>query len=152
MTAQFTRTFQFSKSRQDFFFSPNLIHTAVIFSRKTHFSVKITFFDGFNEFRDDLYTKYDGNFTGNTNLMVLILESWCISYIFMFFYIIQCKMPKKLPISMMKNSVVIPEEHKIAKKASPWVSHVREWSKAHNKSSFSSLKEPDCKNSYHSKK
>jgi len=53
---------------------------------------------------------------------------------------------------MMKDSVVIPEEHKIAKKASPWVNHVREWSKAHNKSFFSALKEPDCKSSYHSKK
>ena len=61
-------------------------------------------------------------------------------------------MPKKLPISMMKDTVVIPEEHRIKKKASPWVNHVREWAKAHNKSFFSSLKEPDCKNSYHSTK
>ena len=61
-------------------------------------------------------------------------------------------MPKKLPNSMMKDTVVIPPEHKIAKKASPLVNHVREWAKAHNKSFFSSLKEPDCKNSYHSTK
>jgi len=61
-------------------------------------------------------------------------------------------MPKKMPISMMKETVEIPAEHKIGKKASPWINHVREWSKAHNKSFFSALKEPDCKNSYHSKK
>ena len=61
-------------------------------------------------------------------------------------------MPKKMPISMMKETVVIPAEHKIAKKASPWQDHVREWSKAHNMTFFKSLKEPDCKNSYHSAK
>ena len=58
-------------------------------------------------------------------------------------------MPKKLPFSMMKETVEIPVEHRIAKKASPWQDHVREWSKAHNMTFFKSLKEPDCKNSYH---
>ena len=33
-----------------------------------------TLFDGFNEFRSDVYMKNDGNFTPDTNLMVLILE------------------------------------------------------------------------------
>ena len=61
-------------------------------------------------------------------------------------------MPKKLPISMMKDTVLIPEEHRIKKKASPWQDHFRERSKAHNMTLFKSLKEPDCKNSYHSSK
>ena len=63
-------------------------------------------------------------------------------------------MPKiYLPNSMMKeNSVVIPEEHRIKKKASPWVEHVREFAKQHQTTFFKSLTMPDCKNSYHSKK
>ena len=57
-------------------------------------------------------------------------------------------MPQKDRI-LPKMKIEIPAEHRIPKKASPWVQHVREWSKAHNKSFFKSLKEPDCKNSYH---
>ena len=57
-------------------------------------------------------------------------------------------MPKKLPISMMKDTVVIPPEHKIAKKASPWQDHVREWSKAHQTTFFKALSMPGCKESY----
>ena len=61
-------------------------------------------------------------------------------------------MPKKMPISMMKETVVIPPEHKIAKKASPWQDHVREFAKQHQTTFFKALTMPECKNSYHSKK
>ena len=61
-------------------------------------------------------------------------------------------MPKKMPISMMKETVVIPAEHKIAKKASPWQDHVRAFAKQHETTFFKALTMPECKNSYHSKK
>ena len=61
-------------------------------------------------------------------------------------------MPKKMPISMMKETVVIPEAHRIKKKASPWVEHVREFAKQHQTTFFKSLTMSDCKNSYHSAK
>ena len=61
-------------------------------------------------------------------------------------------MPKKLPISMMKDTVVIPEEHRIKKKASPWQDHVREFAKQHQTTFFKALKMPECRESYHSKK
>jgi hypothetical protein len=34
-----------------------------------------TLFDGFNEFRDDVYMKFDGNLMPDNNLMVLMLET-----------------------------------------------------------------------------
>ena len=62
-------------------------------------------------------------------------------------------MPKKLPISMMKeNSVVIPEEHRIPKKAGAWVEHVREFAKQNNMKFFAAMKDEKCKTSYHNKK
>ena len=61
-------------------------------------------------------------------------------------------MQKKMPISMMKETVVIPPEHKIGKKASPWQDHVRAFAKQHQTTFFKALTMPECKNSYHSKK
>ena len=57
-------------------------------------------------------------------------------------------MPPKERV-LPKMEVEIPVEHRIPKKASPWVNHVRQWAKEHNKSFFSSLKEPECRESYH---
>ena len=61
-------------------------------------------------------------------------------------------MPKKLPISMMKETVVIPPEHRIPKKASAWVTHVRDFAKQHGTTFFKALKMPECRESYHSGK
>ena len=55
--------------------------------------------------------------------------------------------PKERVLPKMK--VEIPVEHRIPKKASPRVNHVRQWAKEHNMTFFKSLKEPDCKSSYH---
>ena len=61
-------------------------------------------------------------------------------------------MPKKLPISMMKETVVIPPEHRIPKKAGAWQNHVREFAKQHQTTFFKALTMPGCKESYHSAK
>ena len=61
-------------------------------------------------------------------------------------------MPKKLPISMIKETVEIPVEHRIPKKASAWVTHVRDFAKQNNTTFFKALTMPGCKESYHSGK
>ena len=60
-------------------------------------------------------------------------------------------MPKKLPNSMMKETVEIPVEHRIPKKTSAWVEHVREFAKQNNMKFFAAMKDPKCRESYHKK-
>jgi len=60
--------------------------------------------------------------------------------------------PKERKLPEMKETVVIPPEHRIKRKASPWVQHVQDWAKSHNTTFFKALKMPECKDSYHSSK
>ena len=60
--------------------------------------------------------------------------------------------PKERKLPEMKETVVIPPEHRIKRKASPWVQHVQDWAKSHNTTFFRALKMPECKDSYHSSK
>ena len=55
--------------------------------------------------------------------------------------------PKDRTLPKMK--VEIPVEHRIPKKPSPWVNHVREFAKTHNTTFFKALKMPECRESYH---
>ena len=50
---------------------------------------------------------------------------------------------------MMKETVEIPVEHRIPKKTSAWVEHVRQFAKQNNMKFFAAMKDPKCRESYH---
>ena len=60
--------------------------------------------------------------------------------------------PKERKLPVMETKVVIPAEHRIPRKASGWIEHVRAYAKAHNTTFFLALKIPEVRETYHSSK